>query len=179
MHDEDTSSNPSAEPNLETVMTRRAALQGLMAGAALGALGLPGEAEAAGPSTLTFKELQVQHDEHDHVADGYEARVLIRWGDPVLVDAAPFDVKNLTGDAQARQFGYNCDFLGYYPLPASSNSSTHGLLAVNHEYTNTNLIFAGIGEGRAARAKATKEQCEVEIAAHGLSIVEVRRENGA
>jgi secreted PhoX family phosphatase len=178
MEDEDSCVNPSAAPTIAAIISRRAALQGLMAGAAMGALGLPGAAEAAGPSTLGFKELTLGHDERDHVAEGYAIQVLLRWGDPVLVDAPPFDIGKLTAAAQERQFGYNNDFLGFHPLPLGSTSSEHGLLSVNHEYTNSNLIFAGLGEGRAARAKASKEQAEIELAAHGMTIVEIRREGG-
>jgi secreted PhoX family phosphatase len=176
MRDEDSCVNPSVEPTIEAIISRRAVLKGLLAGAAVGALGLPTEAGAAGPSTLGFKELAIGLDERDHVAEGYEIQVLLRWGDPVVTDAPPFDIANLTAAAQERQFGYNNDFLGFHPLPYSSDGSEHGLLSVNHEYTNSNLIFPGLGEGRAARLKATKQQAEVEVAAHGMSVVEIRRQ---
>ena len=87
--------------------------------------------------------------------------------------------------AQKRQFGYNNDFLGYIPMPGATEPSRHGLLVVNHEYTNEELIFPGIGRQdlqgpkgapkEAAFARMTRELVEIEKAAHGGSVLEVRR----
>jgi secreted PhoX family phosphatase len=131
-----------------------------------------------GPSTLTFPELRHQLSQDHAVAEGYETQVVIRWGDPVLPGAPAFDPANVTEAAQARQFGYNCDYLDYFPLPAGSRTADHGLLVVNHEYTNTNLIFPGMGSGRQARTRSNAAQVRAEMMAHGLSVVEVKREGG-
>jgi uncharacterized protein len=173
---------------IERRLSRRAALRGLAGAAAAATLTdmLVAGAEAqpldvprqGGPSTLAFPELRHQLSQTDAVADGYEIQMVIRWGDPVLVDAPPHNPAAQTAEAQALQFGYNNDYLDYFPLPKGSSNSEHGLLAVNHEYTNTNLMFAGIGEGRAARGRTSREQAAVEIAAHGMSVVEVKKENG-
>ena len=45
---------------------------------------------------------------------------------------------------QKLQFGYNNDYLGYLPMPGAENPSHHGLLVVNHEYTNEELMVSGI-----------------------------------
>ena len=50
-----------------------------------------------------------------------------------------------TAAAQRLQFGYNNDYLGYFPMPGAANPSHHGLLAVNLEYTNEELMFSGLG----------------------------------
>ena len=80
-------------------------------------------------------------DDRHYIAEGYDADILIRWGDPVLPGAPAFDPTKQTADAQARQFGYNNDYLGYIPL----EGSRRGLLVVNHEYTNEELMFPGMG----------------------------------
>ncbi len=184
---EDIGSNPAPGRAIGDIiaarLTRRGAIGAAMALAAApaaapaGAQPLP-VPERGGPSTLTFPELRQQLSQHHAVAEGYEAQTVIRWGDPVLDGAPPYDPMAQTAAGQSRQFGYNCDYLDFWPLPAGSRNSDHGLLCVNHEYTNTNLMFAGIGEGRAARGRTTAAQAAVEIEAHGMSVVEVKREGG-
>ncbi len=81
-----------------------------------------------------------------------------------------------TPAAQAKQFGYNNDFLGFVPLDGRSD---HGLLVVNHEYTNGELMFRGIS-GRSGKINAfegvTKDIVDVEMMAHGGSVIEIKRE---
>ncbi|MCK8785271.1 PhoX family phosphatase [Roseomonas sp. NAR14] len=201
---EDIGSNPAPARTIGEVMaerlSRRAVLLGLAAAAAAPAAGAgaqgagaqgtgagggtaaaggaaPGAAPA-GPSTLTFGELTHGISPRDRVPEGYEIQVLLRWGDPILPDAPAFDPASPTAEAQARQFGYNNDYVDFFPLPRGSRSADHGLLVVNHEYTNTNLMFPGIGTGQAARLGTTAAQASVEIAAHGASVVEIRRVDG-
>lgn len=105
--------------------------------------------------------------------DGYQSDVLIRWGDPVLPDTPGFDPRAQQPALQARQFGYNADFIGFLPLPVGSGNSEHGLLVVNHEYTNPELMFAdwdGKDESK------TREMVDIELAAHGLSVIEIQRD---
>ena len=56
----------------------------------------------------------------------------------------------------------------------ASNASDRGLLCVNHEYTNAHLMFPGF----AGNDKTTRAQVDVEMAAHGHSVVEVRKAAG-
>jgi uncharacterized protein len=116
---DDIGSNRSTnQPLLELAkvrMSRRTALKGFVTTAAIGALGgtLTSRfalAAESGPSTLGFQSLQQVITENHAVAPGYSANVLIRWGDPVLPGASEWDPQAQTGDAQAKQFGYNCDF---------------------------------------------------------------------
>jgi secreted PhoX family phosphatase len=141
-----------------------------------GVFGLGGAARAAsGPSSLTFNEIAHGETESHVVADGYEAQTLIRWGDPVEPGAPAFDPLKQTAAAQAKQWGYNNDYLAFMPLPRGSSSADHGLLCANFEYTDHYLMFPGIQQGDAA--KLSREQVDIELAAHGFAVVEIRRDN--
>src|SRR5262245_38132260 len=185
---EDVGSNQSTEPSMgeliERRLGRRAALRGLAGVGATAALarellGTIALAQPAGPSTLTFKEVPHGLDREQHVPEGYEAQVVMRWGDPVVADAPAFDPNNQTPAAQEKQFGYNCDFIGLHPLPPGSTAGDRFLMVVNHEYTDPGLMFAGLGSGRNVNLKASKPQVEVEMAAHGGSVIEIAREGGS
>ncbi|HMQ53644.1 MAG TPA: PhoX family phosphatase [Anaerolineae bacterium] len=107
------------------------------------------------------------------VPPGYTVDVLLRWGDPVVEGAPAFNPNQLTASAQAQQFGYNCDFIGFMPMPEyGSGASDRGLLVVNHEYTNPELMFAGYD---LEAPEPTKAQVDVELEAHGLSVVEIQK----
>ena len=175
-----------------TRLSRRAAMKGFATTAAVGIAGcsmtskIAMEAVGSDPSTLSFVPLdQVIMDGHQ-VAPGYDADILIRWGDKVLADAPEWDPSAQTGAAQAKQFGYNCDFLAYFPLPKGSDNSDHGLLHANHEYTDAQLMFPGwLGEGEDWKAQIaagkdgqTAEQSLVEMMAHNGTVVEVKKEGG-
>ena len=129
---------------------------------------------AAGTSRYNFTELQWGNDTMHHVAEGYDAEILLRWGDPITADAPEFDVMNQTAAAQLQQFGYNNDYVGFTPLNAAG---TRGLLCVNHEYTNEEVMFPGLGrQDRAAFKGMTPELIDIEMAAHGGSVVEIEKE---
>jgi uncharacterized protein len=105
-----TSSNPPLLELARARMSRRAAIKGFASAAAVGALGGTLTSRIAmaangGISSLGFEPLaQIIKDDHQ-VAPGYTAKVLIRWGDPVLPGAPEFGVTGQTAEAQARQFG--------------------------------------------------------------------------
>ncbi|MGH2584087.1 MAG: PhoX family protein, partial [Dehalococcoidia bacterium] len=128
-------------------------------------------APAAG--ALTFEQIQLGEEDMIAVPVGYASSVLIRWGDPLFADSPAFDPQQQTPEAQARQFGYNNDYIGFLPLPAGSSGADRALLAVNHEYTNPELMFAGYDD-----ESPTHQQVDTELAAHGLSVVEIARQGG-
>ncbi|RWC13845.1 MAG: PhoX family phosphatase [Mesorhizobium sp.] len=168
--------------------SRRGFLLGSLAVSAIAATVSPlalvaaDEARAAEASAFKFDELEAGIDDKHHVAPGYDADVLLRWGDPLFADSPEFDPLKQSAEAQAKQFGYNNDYVGYIPIDGSAE---HGLLVVNHEYTNPHLMFPGIvsivekdGKKAAEVAPLSKEEVDVEMAAHGGTIVEIRKEGG-
>jgi secreted PhoX family phosphatase len=189
---ENEGSNPSQQPTIgdliATRLSRRDLVKGLAAvsvaaetlwPSALAAA--PGTAEASQQkaSVFAFEELQVApYSDTHHVADGYDADILIRWGDAVLPDAPAFAPGKPDPTAQSKQFGYNNDFLGFIPI---EGSASHGLLVVNHEYTNSELMLPGLAprsDKNADFSAVTREIVDTEMMAHGGSVLEVRRENG-
>ncbi len=145
---EDIGSNTSTNDTMGDIilkrLSRREMMSGMLAVTAVTLTASPGALHAATSQTtedttpsFNFTELAAGCDEDHHIADGYNADVLISWGDAVLPDAPPFDPTHRTQQAQARQFGYNNDFLGFIPLDGRAD---HGLLVVNHEYVNSELM---------------------------------------
>ncbi|NUP02017.1 MAG: PhoX family phosphatase [Nonomuraea sp.] len=157
---------------------RAGALGALVAGAGVaGAVPAfadePGQAAAEGfrgrGGGLVFTPVPPNKDDALRIPDGYSSSVVVRWGDPVLPDAPAFDFDNQTADAQDKQFGYNCDYVTFFPM-----GHNRGLLWVNHEYTDESLMFRGYTGG----AAATEEQIRIALAAHGGSVVEIERAHG-
>ncbi len=185
--------NASVNPTIGDIIAERFSRRDLMKGAlgvaaiaATTGMAASTRALAEGPasplvSRFRFDEIEARVEQDHAVANGYDADVLIRWGDAVLPGAPAFDPVAQSADAQRKQFGYNNDFLGYFPIPGATNGSAHGLLVVNHEYTSEELMFPGVGrqDTKSANfAKMTPELAAIEAAAHGGSVIEIRRENG-
>ncbi|MGX5172631.1 PhoX family protein [Aliikangiella sp. IMCC44653] len=162
---------------LENHLSRR---QLLKAGAAMGTVGLASSCSTAAFSDhanqvaafkSVFKEVAQGLDENLNVAEDYQAQVLLRWGDPIFEHAPAFDPNNQSEQSQLKQFGFNNDYIGFVPLPLGSNNSEHGILVVNHEYTDATAMFADV----TSDLELSLAQTKVDIAAHGLSVVEVKR----
>ncbi|NUP74830.1 MAG: PhoX family phosphatase [Sinomonas sp.] len=104
------------------------------------------------------------------VPEGYAWRPVIRWGDGLFDDSPAFDLGHQTAAAQARQFGYNNDYTDIIELPGTAGK--RAVLFTNHEYTNENIMFS---EAQVASDPAGTRA--VARAAHGLSVVELERQN--
>lgn len=134
-----------------------------------------GEA-GAGMGRFGFEEIARGVDGTHHIPPGYEADILLRWGDGLFADSSPFDPMAQSAAAQQRQFGYNNDYIGLIPLEPDPDGNQRALLCINHEYTTTQLMFPGLGDN--ILEAMTAELCAVEMAAHGGTIVEILERDG-
>ncbi|SIQ80313.1 PhoX family protein [Marinobacterium stanieri] len=115
---------------------------------------------------MGFKAVAASTADSFVVPEGYVAKPLISWGDPIIKGAPAFDESGTqNAAAQAGQFGDNTDGMSLFPL-----SEDRALLAVNNEYTNYEYLFAHGGQQDLTADEVKKSQ-----AAHGVSIFEIRR----
>lgn len=165
---------------VESRLSRRGLLKGA-ASAAVGAtlvgkfgkLGHAAGSIAVSEPGLAFTPISLSAEDRMIVPEGYKAEVLVRWGDPILGEFPEFKPGVADAKAQEQQFGYNCDYVGFMPLPHGSRNSDRGLLAVNNEYANPELMFPDL-----ERDELTEEHVKTIEASVGMSIVEIARENG-
>lgn len=184
---EDRATSPDHE-TFASILTRHLSRRDVLRAAlaapiVLGAPGLlrPAAAGSDRPATLTFSPLAANDHDDVLVPPGYAWEIVLKWGDPVLPGAPAFAVDAQTPAAQAQQFGYNNDYVGFVPLTDERERPTgpiprprYGLLVVNHEYSDARLMFPGYVKGQ-----PTADQVDIEIAAHGLTVVEIERVDGA
>lgn len=126
-------------------------------------------ATASGSGRLGFDPIAPVPRSNDafSVPEGYDWSPVIRWGDPLFKNAPGFNIAKQSAQAQAGQFGYNNDYLN---LIVDKYSGRTGVLVSNHEYTNEDLMFDP--EWFAANPA---EGARIAMAAHGFSVVEVKR----
>ncbi|MFJ2666148.1 PhoX family protein [Nocardia fluminea] len=131
-----------------------------------------GTTPAGSPGTGTgFTAVAPNKEDAVVVPEGYEQSVLIRWGDAVIEGAPAFDFDKQTPAAAAQQFGYNCDFAGLLPIEGQADKY---LLVVSHEYSTEPMMFRGYNKNA-----PTREQFDIALASHGLSVVEVHGQSGS
>ena len=135
-------------------------------------------ADAVSEGLLGFQSIPVSHLKDDIVVPpGYQADVFFRWGDPVS-DGPEFkmDASNSPAD-QALQAGMHHDGMDFYPLPRGSNNSEHGLLVMNHEYLDLQLIHTD-GSHQDSPDTYSADKVLKEQQAHGVSVIEVKKIDG-
>ncbi len=140
------------------------------------AASLSGCASATGAAPkLGFKPIATSTADAVLVPEGYLARAIAPWGDPVgIAGAMPAfkaDASNSAAD-QALQLGMHHDGIHFYPLGEGAERSRRGLLAINHEYTDDGLLHSdGMANWNAEKVRKAQ-------AAHGVGVVEVALDAG-
>ncbi len=117
---------------------------------------------------LGFKAVSASTKDEVIVPEGYEAKVLISWGDPLFSKAKAYDEsKNIDMNAvdNARfVFGDNNDGMSFFSL-----SKNRGILAINNEYINPEIMFNHQGKN------LSKEDVLYEQASVGVSVLEIQK----
>lgn len=129
----------------------------------------PSAAAGRPPRGLAFEPVAPNTADAVTIPEGYAQQVVIRWGDPVLPGAPRFDARRQTAKAQAKQFGYNADYMALLDIPRRRGQK---VLVVNHEYTSEQIMFFGYDP-----ANPTREHAEIAWAAHGLSVLVVKADD--
>lgn len=112
------------------------------------------------------------------VPPGYKVELLATWGMPIMPGAPDWnpDAAQTAAD-QEKQFGMHNDGMHYFPFPRRTGpSSVRGIMAINNEYTHEEILHGAeglLGGSGVTIAKVRKSQ-----AAHGVSIVEVKKTAG-
>jgi len=143
-------------------------------GGLLAAAGMPLAALAAGRAAgvvTGFTALPVSTADAVIVAPGYQVGLLYAWGDPISDGPQARADASDNAAEQSRQAGMHHDGMHYFPFIENGRpSSTHGLLCVNHEYTDDGLLHVG-GMANWDAAKVAKAKAAV-----GVSVIEIRRD---
>jgi uncharacterized protein len=158
-------------------VTRRQFLTYLGAGNAAALAGAraagaaPAFAPARGGAPKFFTPTAPSAKDELRLPDGFRGEVVIAWGDP-LGSKAP--------DGTPELFGFNNDFLAYFPIDAlaGGSNSGEGLLWVNHEYPGPVFVSGYTKKDLDAKVKKTPAQVEKERLSVGGSVVHVKRTGG-
>ena len=169
----------------ESGLARRRLLQGSLAGAIALMLSptaaalvdtRPGRGQAS--PLLGFKPIPTSAADTVVVPEGYRVQVILPWGEPITGRYPGFDPINASNSAedQAQQIGMNHDGMHFFPALDDEGQprSDEGILVLNHEYIDWLFLHP---EGPDLTAPRPVEQVHKEMAAHGVSVVEVRRDS--
>ncbi|EWS80998.1 phosphatase, partial [Brachybacterium phenoliresistens] len=183
-----TSSNGYFRDIASRALSRRALLGGGTSALAIALTGTQGALAAGAPATggsafgpipalapngtkLDFEAIAPVQFEVDEftVPEGFDWHPVIRWGDPLFDEAPDFDWNAQSAEAQKLQFGYNNDYTEIQEIPESGGK--RAVMFVNHEYTNENIMLPADTDA--------EDAIEIGMAAHGLTVVELEREDAA
>ena len=156
---------------LDARLTRRDLLRGSLGLAAAAFLNGCESIQGAfgGGPLIGFTPVPISKADTVVVPQEYTWHVVNAWGDPIMAGAPDFkpDASQSAAE-QATQSGMFHDGMHYFPLPKGSNSSTRGLVGINYEYTDDNLLSTdGMLTWNAEKVQKSKN-------AHGLGVFEIQ-----
>jgi uncharacterized protein len=155
---------------VETAISRRGLLRLMSFGSAATALGLGTTLIPTGAvaqtSRFAFSPIPAATDSTIHVPDGYSWKVVAAWGDPLFGGAAELDhATGGTAETTGRAFGDNTDGMELF------NIGGRQVLAINHEYTNLDILHPANKESKGMPLSA--DEVKKTQAVQGVSIVEI------
>lgn len=197
-----------AKPHFNDLLQARLSRRQILAGGlsattavVLGGLGLAGCGSGVSPGAgallprprLGFTAVAKSIADTFSIPPGYNARVLLSWGQPLMAGGTlPDKIENLTAAQQADALGDHHDGMYYFGLGAGNeipgtpdrDNSTRGLLAMNHEAITESFAhprgpsFDNLDEGELtnASARTSTEECLKEMALHGVSVSELAQD---
>jgi hypothetical protein len=184
-----TSGNRPFASVLEARCARRAVLQGGVAAMAFGFVGAARAQEVdetldwdwrgrGRRARLGFAAIPQSTADTVEVPAGYAPTPFARWGEPIVAPyPAYLDGGFNTGADQEKQIGMNHDGMHYFPLHQWGGRKERGLLVMNHEYIDTLYIHPN-GATVAGGVRIVEDEVRKEIAAHGVSVIEIEKSGG-
>lgn len=121
---------------------------------------------------INFASVAINTNDTVTVPTGYTVDVLLKAGDLVEAGTAFAPGTFPTSVSQTAAWaGGNHDGMEYFEL-SGTDPNVGGLLAINHEYPDLNILFSGASYNAAT---ATQAQKEIVLSAVGISVVEVAK----
>lgn len=124
---------------------------------------------------LGFAAIATNRADSIVVPAGYTATPFVPWGTPLTGSLPAFqpDASN-SGADQEQQVGAHHDGVYFFPMDAKTTnaSSNEGLLVMNHEYIDPNLIHP---QGQTLGTTRPADEVRKEVAAHGVSVIHIRK----
>ena len=128
---------------------------------------------------LGFTAIAANRNDAITVPAGYSSVAFVPWGTPLTgsMPAYKGDASN-SGADQEQQVGAHHDGVHFFPMDAKTTgtNSSEGLLVMNHEYIDPALIHTN---GQTLGATRPADEVRKEIAAHGVSVIHIRKNGSA
>ncbi|WP_030540778.1 PhoX family phosphatase [Sphingobium sp. DC-2] len=130
----------------------------------------PTPTPAPAPSySIAFASVAANQNDTVTVPNGYTVDVLLKAGDSVEA-GTPYSGSYPTPADAEKWAGGNHDGMEYFEL-SGTDANQGGLLAINHELADYNILFSGSYDA----ATASADQKALALSAVGISVVEVAK----